>query len=197
MTAPMRVRVGVRALAGVTAVVALLGVVLAGTAEAHFLGFDSVDGCEIRWEDETTWDAERQAAQSAWEALKGGDDCVDLAPDAWNTNADLEWKDANRSDVTWVGLYESETSADDIHLNTFYLQSYGSCMRRNVAIHELGHAHGLDHSSNSNTGNVMNQYAINVCSLKPHDIADYVELWGSSYVPPPTPTTFCLACVEP
>lgn len=195
MTAAMRSRAGFRVVVGIGALVALLGVVLPGRSEAHDLGHDSVDGCEIRWEDETSWDTERQAAQSAWEALRG-DSCVDLKADAWDTVADLEWKDANRSDVTWAGLYEWELNADDIHLNSFYLQSYGSCMRRNVAMHELGHAHGIDHSSNSNNGNVMNSYAISVCSLKPHDIADYESLWGSSN-PPPPPSTTCPRCEEP
>jgi hypothetical protein len=166
-----------------------------GTAQAHDLGFDSVDGCQIRWEDETTYDTERQAAQSAWEALRG-DACVDLLPDAWDTVADLEWKNANRSDVAWAGSYEWEVGADDIHINTFYMQGYDACTRKNVAMHELGHAHGIDHSSNSWTGNVMNQFAIPVCALKPHDISDYESLWGTRN-PPPRPTTTCERCEEP
>lgn len=47
-------------------------------AHAHELGRDSVDDCEIRWEEETRYDAARIAAHNAWEARKGSDNCVDL-----------------------------------------------------------------------------------------------------------------------
>lgn len=148
-----------------------------GPAGAHFISHDSVDGCEIRWEDETRYDTERQWAQARWEALKGSDNCVDLAPDAWNTSADLEWKDAYRSDVSWAGLYQAEFGADDIHLNRYYMEKswYTDCMRKWVAMHELGHAHGLGHSY---SGQIMNAYVQNVCTLQSHDIADYRKLWG-------------------
>jgi hypothetical protein len=165
-------------------VIGAVGFGTTGPADAHFLGYSSVDDCEIRWEDETTWDAERQAAHGAWESLRG-DSCVDLAPDAWHTNADLQWKDANRTDVVWIGAYEHKSNADNIFLNSAYMSLVNACTRKNVAMHEMGHAHGLDHSSNSATGNVMNEYQIAVCQLKPHDIADYEALWGPSDPPPP------------
>jgi len=159
----------------------------AGPADAHFLGHDAVDGCEIRWEDESRWDTERQAAQRAWESLRA-DACVDLLPDAWNTNADLQWKDTRRSDVGWIGLYSNQDNADDIFLNAHYMEMESECVRQHVAMHELGHAHGLAHSSNNLYGNIMNNYRIPFCALKAHDIADYEALWGPSELPPrPSP----------
>ena len=77
-------------------VIAALTWLVASAVEAHFIGADSVDGCEIRWEDETKYDTERVAAQNAWENLKGSDNCVDLEPDVWNTVADLQWKDVDK-----------------------------------------------------------------------------------------------------
>jgi hypothetical protein len=158
-----------------------------GSAQAHFISVDSVDGCEIRDEDETRWDTERSHARNTWEARKNltvtgaakNDGCVDIAPDAWYTNADLEWKTANRSDVTWAGLYQNEVSADDIHLNSYWLNQMDSCQRKQVALHELGHAHGLGHSY---AGQVMQPYydleRPGVCTLQSHDRSDYHALWG-------------------
>jgi hypothetical protein len=182
-----------RAVVGVGMTLALLGVVLAGTASAHFLPYDSVDDCEVRWEDETKYDSERLAASSAWESLKG-DDCVDLLPDAWDTIADLEWQDVNRSDVSWAGLTrQGDFITGEIHLNDFYMQSYDSCRRTNVAMHELGHIHGLDHSF---SGQVMYEFVSPVCTLQSHDITDYQTLWGPRDLPPRTTTT-CPRCQEP
>jgi hypothetical protein len=164
-------------------IVATLSVV-PGTADAHFLGYDSVDDCEIRWEDDTVFDTERQAAQNAWEALKG-DNCVDLAPDAWDTIADLEWQDSYRPDAPWAGRYQTGPGADEIILNSSHLSGYSQCQRKMVAIHELGHAHGLDHGP---AGNVMVAGVTSRCTLGTHDIADYESLWGSRN-PPPRPTS--------
>ena len=72
-------------LIGAVSFLILLFVLTEGIVEAHFLGYDSVDDCEIRWDDHTKYDRERRAAQRAWEALKADDDCVDLEPDTWYT----------------------------------------------------------------------------------------------------------------
>jgi hypothetical protein len=163
--------------------VAAMSFGVSAPAFAHFIDYDSVDDCEIRWEDETDYDTPRQWAQARWEARKNRDvynnwkedDCVDLAPDAWFTNADLEWKDVTRSDVTWVGQYQNEFGADDILLNKYYMRDFGDCKRKSVAMHELGHAHGLGHSY---PGQIMNSYVQNICYLQSHDLADYHALWG-------------------
>ena len=84
----------------------------AGVAYAHFLGYDSVDDCEIRWEDDTGYDTERIAAIDIWDDIKGDDDCVDIVPDTLNTVADLEWKDTYAPDVEWPGLYEPQNLTD-------------------------------------------------------------------------------------
>ena len=65
-------------LVAAVAISVLVFVLRAGTAEVHFLGYDSVDDCEIRWEEYTQYDTERVTAHNAWEGLIGDDDCVDL-----------------------------------------------------------------------------------------------------------------------
>jgi hypothetical protein len=167
----------------VAAFVAVAALGATAPAQAHFSGYDSVDDCEIRDEDGTSFDAERIYARDAWEALKNTmltgyynwDNCVNIASDTWRTWSDLDWKDANRSDVSWAGLYENEPGADDIHLNRYYMQYYNDCTRKNVAMHELGHAHGLAHSF---SGQVMYKYVSSVCTLQYEDKSDYHALWG-------------------
>ena len=134
-----------------------------------------MDNCEIRWEEDSKYDTEISAANAAWEALAGSDSCVDIEPDAWNTNEDLEWSDVNRPGVSWAGRYYQRTGADDIYLNTYYSDNYGACDRKALAMHELGHAHGIDESGIAN--NIM---GINNgrCTLGSHDIQDYEGLWG-------------------
>lgn len=106
--------------------------------QAHFLGYDSVDDCEIRWEEESRYDTERRTDQNLWEALKGNDDCVDLAPDTFYTNTNLESLDVNFPDIKWHRLYDPKSDADAIFLNVAHMSQYISCSRKSIAIHELG-----------------------------------------------------------
>lgn len=147
-----------------------------GTVQAHLLGFSSVDGCEIRWQESTQYDSARNAAQNGWEALKGSDNCVDIEPDVWWTVNDLSWFDTNRSDVTWAGQYQYYSGAgvaDKIYLNIFYMAGFSSCKKDSVAMHELGHAHGLAHSYDPN---VMTTTSY-PCVIGSHDSTDYNTLW--------------------
>lgn len=153
-------------------ILSLVALVLPLTASAHFLGNDSVDGREIRWEDYTAYDDARNWAINQWDALGR----VNIAPDAWNTVTDLEWRDANRSDVTWDGRWIPRTGADAIELNSYYLRNYSDFKRRAVAAHEQGHSLGLAHSYSNQ---LMN--SCSTCSgyntPQSHDRADYYALW--------------------
>ena len=161
------------ALAAVIAALALQGVY------GHFTDVDSVDDCEIRWEDNTRYDNARVLAASNWEGLKGSDDCVNIAEDTWYTAVGLEWKDTNNPWVAWAGLWTHgrPNVPDSITLNQHYMEDFDSCRRELVATHEMGHAHGLDESF---AGNMMVP-AINnntPCHIGSHDISDYETLWG-------------------
>lgn len=150
----------------------VLALLLPLSVSAHYLGNDSVDGREIRWEDYTAFDDARNHANSTWNALGR----VNIAADSATTVADLEWRDANRSDVGWDGMWSARTGADLIQLNAAYLNGYTTFKRRAVAAHEQGHALGLAHSYSNQ---LMN--SCSTCSgyntPQSHDRADYFALW--------------------
>ncbi|MET7286216.1 matrixin family metalloprotease [Streptomyces sp. NPDC005573] len=115
-------------------------------------GRSSVDDHEIRWEDGTRFDDARKWAATAWYNDDYNLKKVKIAPDAWDTIADLEWKDDTRKDVSWVAQWRPHTGADAIVMNRAFLddgKKYGSKgWRRKAAAHEMGHALGLDHKAN-------------------------------------------------
>lgn len=57
----------------VPAVVGTVWITGPGATFSHNLGTDSVDDCEIRWDDHTQYDTARHAAEQAWENLAGSD----------------------------------------------------------------------------------------------------------------------------
>ncbi|MEV8311294.1 matrixin family metalloprotease [Streptomyces flavidovirens] len=145
-------------------------------ASAHELGFSAVDNGEIRWWEYTRYDTEIAHAHSTWDALGH----INIAKDGLLTVEDLEWNDADRCDVTWVGLYDYDlVFADEVYLNVcnFNKYDYDLFKRKGTAAHELGHALGIAHSYE---GQLM--YKCSACSgvntPQSHDIADYNDLWG-------------------
>lgn len=162
----------------VVAAAALVAPILTVTpAEAHFLGTDSVDSGEIRFEDYLdNYDDARIHAASAWNALGR----IDILGDTSVTVTDLEWFDLDRGATGWDGRYFPQPYADGIQLNEHYLRGYTTTKRRGVATHELGHALGLAHSY---SGQVMvdNTPARgSITTPQSHDRADYMTLWGNS-----------------
>jgi hypothetical protein len=151
----------------------LLAVVLPGSANAHFLGGNSVDAGEIRYDDHTKWDDSRNHGINQWNSLGS----VDMRPDnAW-TYTDLDIGDYDENDGR-CGYYTYEPGADDVHLNTRYYNGYSDYVRRACTTHEFGHAYGLDHSYEDQ---VMDQCP--VCSVvyntpQSHDRDDWHQKWG-------------------
>lgn len=147
---------------------------VAWPATAHFLGNDSVDDGEIRYESYTNYTDARSWATSSWNALGS----INIAGDTSSTITDLEWHDANLPSVSWDGKWTSQSFADAITLNGHYLSGYTQTKRRGVATHELGHALGLAHSY---AGQVMVDNTASRGSIttpQSHDTADYRSLWG-------------------
>lgn len=142
-----------------------------GVASAHFLGYDSVDGGEIRYDEATKYNSELSNALYQWNAVGS----VDFKVDTWWTYEDVHLNDTSRSDVSWVGLYSNRSGTDQIYFNAYYLDGYTWCRRTKTVIHEMGHALGLDHSY---WPNLMAQGDVGSCTLQSHDKSDYHALWG-------------------
>ena len=149
-------------------------------AQAHYLGHSAVDDCEIRYKDYTSYDTERLFAEAKWEGINGSNDCVEVLPDTWLTVNDLKWEDWYNTGVTWEGLYYyTPVGVDSIYMNTYVMANYSSCVTKNVGTHELGHAHGLQHSP-SNDNYVYYTAQSHCGDLGSHETVDYEAIYGGS-----------------
>jgi hypothetical protein len=136
---------------------------------------DSEDNGEIRWNESTRYDEEMAHAHNVWNALGK----IKIAKDDFWSIEDLEWFDANRCDVGWVGSWSWDVAfADEIYLNVcnFDKFNYDLFARKGTAAHEEGHALGLDHSF---LGQLMNSCSkcSGVNTPQDHDREDYFSRW--------------------
>ncbi len=142
---------------------------------AHFSGHDSVDGGEIRYEENTRYNATFKHAKSEWNAVGG----VDFKGDSATTNADLEIKDVDRPSAAWAGRYHSRPypKIDLLELEINYMSNTSGNNMKNVMVHEMGHALGLDDHESTSWKNIM-YYAIRGwTTVRAHDETDYKSLW--------------------
>lgn len=153
---------------------------VATPASAHwFLGYDSVDNGEIRYEDESKYSSADGGtighAIDTWNALNP----INIKPDAWNTATDLTWRDYSNADTTTQAYYHTHIGSDHIHMNTAKLDNLSLFKKKAVAAHEQGHSLGLDHNETNDT---QLMWACPTCTSintpQSHDKQDYHELWG-------------------
>lgn len=151
----------------------------------YILNSNSVDTSwgvnEIRWWGFTKYTSEWNSVVSAWNAY--GD--VNIAPDTVFTYDDLTIDDVYVEDVTWSGRWWASAWADDLELNTWFMDghsyagTYTSSQKKHNIGHELGHAHWLDHHSISS--NFLQSWKRSVTSLWTQDKKDYDYLMDNVY----------------
>ena len=154
----------------------------------------------------TSWNSAVAPALDAWNGVIGGmqfgkvmNSTVSLARgDRFNSMAFSSTVfgqsfGSNTLAVTYYSYSGSTFLEADILFNTaISWDSYRGSLRssqdiQRVALHESGHALGLDHSSAANA--IMNAYVSNLYTLQSDDIAGAQSLYGAaSATPTPTPT---------
>lgn len=143
---------------------------LAVTASAHFLGYSAVDDMEIRYGGSTQYTTAQSHSFSTWNALGK----VNIAPDTIWTYEDLTYSDYYDSSGAY-GFYQyNPIGSDDIKFNKYWFDQFSTNEQKHTALHELGHALGLDHSYYPN---VMVQGRYSLTQLGSHDISDYYTLY--------------------
>ena len=150
------------------------GIIVTGI-ENYVLPYNSVDGNEIAYSASFT----DQRSITAWNASVA----------AWNTlnrinvhpsgvfGYDLTVNEVNLPDESYSARYTNYGPLpDQIRLNRAFTDQYSDVQRKVVLMHELGHAHGLDHSCNSQVmGPDDDRTATDLQEL---DKAVYRYIWG-------------------
>lgn len=142
-------------------------------ASAHFLGEDSVDDGEIRFDTSTEQVEPLAHAIAVWNA-RGQ---IKITPDnIWNV------QDLMVSDVDWpfddaCGAWRQSDGHDDIWINLPYFRPLDNDGKDSCMTHEWGHALGIDHNGDYN---VMDADWTPTVETEPrcHDKEDYRTLWG-------------------
>lgn len=154
-------------------------------AEAHFIGYDSVNSSEyLVWSESSIMNTAVYHAAGAWDYYNcyWSSSCpgVDIDHDSDSSTAVMLHVNDTSTSQSWAGRWSASYNPDRITLNRYYLDRYTLVGKKHVAAHEFGHALGLDHAPSSRYGStsIMTPSPQN-SSTTPlsHDRSDYNNLW--------------------
>lgn len=121
-------------------------------------------GKHLDWSGSTTYQSQFDTSVTTWNNHKSGV----IRKDTWKTVNDLTISDYYEASST-AGVTSSEGT---IRFNTYNMDGYSKANKKNVCIHELGHALGLAHNQE---GDVMYAYVSGTTTLSANDKASYNE----------------------
>ncbi|MGW5001548.1 matrixin family metalloprotease [Streptomyces hydrogenans] len=142
-------------------------------------GFSSVDEGEIRWTESSKYDSLRRHAITEWNRFRK----IDIAADGASTVNDLEFRDYHNKNDRAAARWERHGGlgqTDYIYLNKHWLDDVYERepeYRKNIVVHELGHALGLCHKADS-VDSVLRRNASDKTVPTAVDKANYRKLWG-------------------
>lgn len=132
--------------------------------------WDLVDsGKHLDWEGSSIFMSQFKQAIPIWEAIPGG---VDIRPDSATVIEDVYVSDYSKAGTSTLAY---TSSSGVIKFNKTTLGAEGSSTKLNVAIHELGHAQRLDHSTSTQ---IMYKYATTKTTLGTTDKSVYNCNWN-------------------
>ncbi|MFD1738958.1 matrixin family metalloprotease [Bacillus salitolerans] len=141
-------------------------------AESHakLQGWDLVDsGKHLDWDADTKYTSTVSSAVSIWEGYKPGI----IRPDSATVVEDVYIFDYYEVSNTIA----QTSSAGTMKFNDYKFQGYNSEERLHTAIHEFGHALGLDHTWGMY--DVMQQGRLSINSLSNTDESSYDEAYST------------------
>jgi hypothetical protein len=143
-------------------------------AAAHTIGNDCVDGNEIRYQDNTKYNASLTRGIDEWNA----EGSVDFKPDTATTLEDVEMDDVYEPNAAWAGRVVFSSGSKELELNTYYMDGYSTAYKHNVMIHEMGHCVGIDDHTWSGWDAIMYEAVRGWQYVHSHDSEDYDVLWS-------------------
>jgi len=150
------------------------------------VGEDSVDDGRIDWEDNTKYDTALRHASNTWNNVGG----IVLTEDGWRIE-DLEVDDVSKN-VCHSSLAAATTKqepskwrqsdySDRIVIFTCFMDYYGEDRRKEVLVHEFGHALGLNDIINDgpHPNQIMQRGWCYCTEPQAHDKLDYQRRWSN------------------
>jgi hypothetical protein len=154
-------------------------------ADAHFIGYDSVNSSEyLVWSESSIMNTATYHGAGAWDYYNcyWGSSCggVDVDHDSDSSTAVMLHVSDVNTNQSFVGRWSASTNPDRIYLNRRVLDRYTLAGKKQTVAHEFGHALGLNHAPAGSYGSssIMTPYATNRSTTPlSHDRSDYYNLW--------------------